>query len=180
MRSRIWLLACGLGCVSTVTPGPQTSHRDNSTSEWCDVTTSVLQSIVRSNGEQPLGLEKACVDKYAARDGVVYVDLRVSLAGRIENVKTSDCRRDGFLIRFDSPDLTTSPTDTVVLLDLNRTDATTFEFVAVTEDHRWRQRHAHNLYSSSPCLSSSGVATRDRSGWSATPRAPNRSEIPVR
>lgn len=174
------VLVGALGCASPATLRSDTTPRVDSTTEGCDVAASVLRSIVRSNGEEPLGLEKACVERYAARDGVVYVDARISRAGPIENVKAPECRREGFLIRFDSPDLTPSPTDSVVLLDLDRTDATTFEFVAVTEDHLWRQRHARNIYSSSPCLSSAGVATRDHDGWRVTPRALDAPRAPDR
>jgi len=168
------VFACALSCASTAARGPETSA--SAAIEPCDVAASVLRSIVKPNEEQPLGLERFCVEKHAARDGIIYVDARVSRAGQIERFSAKECRPEGFSIRFDSPDLTPSPTDSVVLLDLNRTDATTFEFVAVTEDRSWRERHARNIYSSSPCLSSSGAATRDHDGWRVTPRAPKPSE----
>jgi hypothetical protein len=120
-----------------------------------------------------LGLEKACVEKYAARSGKIYVDARFVRDGQYESSDEPGCQRDGYVIRFDSKAYAPAPTEVVVLLQIDRKDPKTFDFNAVTEDRLWRQRHARHVYSWSPCFSSSGVATLGPQGWNVIPKAPS-------
>ncbi len=80
------------------------------------------------------------------------------------------------MIRFDSNSSTLSPplspTETVVVLHVEQNDPKTITFNAVTEDRLWRDQHARNVYSWSPCLSSSGTVTVGPDGWHATLAAP--------
>ena len=160
------------GCSTPVPPrAPETPRNSERPFDRCGVALAVLDAIVRPNAEQPLGLEKACVEKYAALNGRTYVDVRFVLDGQIESVDESGCKRDGYEIRFDSEAQVPPPTETVVVLQIDRSDSNTIEFNALTEDRLWRQQHARHVYSWSPCLSALGVATFGPRGWHAVPKS---------
>jgi hypothetical protein len=159
------------GCSSPLRSRIADAPRDQRV-ERCDTAMAVLGAIVRPHDEQPLGLEKACVEKYAALNGKIYVDARFVRDGQIESLDEPGCQRDGYVIRFDSKTYAPAPTETVVVLHIDRKDPKMFVFNAVTEDRLWHQAHARNVYSWSPCFSSSGMATLGPHGWNATPKAP--------
>lgn len=175
---RVVLVAFVLASESCSTPAPPLAPEISRQPPFdrCGVTLAVLDAVIRSNAEQPLGLEKACVEKYASLNGKIYVDVRFVLDGQIESVDEPGCVRGGYQIRFDSHAQVPAPSETVVLLQIDRKTARTVDFNAVTEDRSWRQQHARHVYSWSPCLSSSGVATLGGQGWRAIPKTPSPKE----
>ena len=134
--------------------------------EHCDIAVAVLRAVVRPFDEQPLGLEKACVQQRAAANSRIYVDARFTQGEHLEDIHASSCQRDEYVIRLDWRNFSPSPAMDVVLLMFLRKDQRNLTFNAVTEDANW-PRKAPGVMALSQCGSAFGSVRLGQNGWEA-------------
>lgn len=143
----------------------------------CDIAAAALRALVRPNREQPLGLEKECVEKRTMRDGRIYVDARFTNGEQLEDTEVSSCERDQYLIRFDWKGFVPSPTGHVVLLLFNRKSDGELTFNAVTEDSDWPGK-ASGVFGLSQCGASFGNVQLESGRWRAQLTMPPQAGTP--
>lgn len=153
------------------TRGPSAEHPD-----YCAMAAAVLTETIKSNREQPYGLEDACVDEMAARSGKIYVDARFMDANGASVVPVPSCTAQKYVIRFDPKRFEPSPAPGVVLLLVSAPSAKGREFNARIEDPNWPAKPAGTA-ALSQCGSAFGVLTAVGSHWAARvvppPREPD-------
>lgn len=167
-------LTFGAGCSHPMQSRPsETAERQQSA--HCDIAAAALRAVVRSFNEQPLGLEKECVEKRAMRDGKIYVDVRFTKGDQLEDVGVPTCQRDKYFIRFGWKSFVPSPTGQVVLLLLLRQSDRELSFNAVTESSDWPSRRP-GVFGLSQCGSSFGHVQLENGQWRAVVTNPPESD----
>jgi hypothetical protein len=163
--------SCSLGGRPTVRPGAETSPVD-----YCQMATVALRETVKSNDEQPYGIEDVCVHRLAAASGKIYVDARFMGSRDLETVPVRSCTREKYVIRFDYRNFERSPSEGVVLLMVSAETASGRTFNAVVEESDWPSKRPRAM-ALSPCGSAFGVLRRSQNVWTAIvvppPRAPD-------
>ena len=166
-------LTFGAGCSHPPQARPAETARLQQTSH-CDIAAAALRAVVRSFSEQPLGLEKACVEKRAMRDGKIYVDARFTKGDQLEDVESPTCQRDPYFIRFEWKNFVPSPTGQVVLLLLLRKSDEELTFNAVTDNSDWPSNRP-GVFGLSQCGSSFGRVLLENGRWRAEVTQPPKS-----
>jgi len=144
--------------------------------DYCAMATTALNESIKSNREQPYGLEAACVQQTAAASGRIYVDARFMDGPDLATVPVRSCAAQNYLIRFDPKHFEPSPGAGVVLLLVSTRTPQGREFNARVEQPNWPARPAGTA-APSPCGSAFGVLTGSGSRWAARvvppPRGPD-------
>jgi hypothetical protein len=145
------------------------------TAQYCEMALAVLHAVVRSHGEQPLGLEAACVKARAVAAGKVYVDARFSDGHDLEAVPERSCTRDDFVIRFDYQNFERSPSAEVVLLLVDAPTPGGRAFHVQMEEADWPVKKAKSgMVALSQCRSAVGLLQPSGKRWTALVTAPPR------
>jgi hypothetical protein len=175
---RLMVSACaltfGAGCSHPI----QSRLAETATlqqSAHCDIAATALRAIVRSFKEQPLGLEKECVEKRAMRDGRIYVDARFTKGDQLEDVEVPTCQRDQYFIRFGWKNFVPSPTGHVVLLLFLRESDEALSFNALTENSDWPSNRP-GVFGLSQCGSTFGRVQLENGRWRAVVTNPAESD----
>jgi hypothetical protein len=172
----LFFLTGSLDCSSPMQGGPTTSTRPAAPglSEHCQMALTALNTTVKKFEEQPLGLNRGCVERVASFGGRIYVDARFTKGDRLELSPESSCTTERYMIRLDPTNFVPSPAEEVVLLGLWTNPAGEWEFNAVVEVSNWPSRRPETM-SLSQCGSAFGVLRRSSQGWNATIIVPPRS-----
>jgi len=135
-----------------------------------------LAETIKSNREQPYGLEAACVREMAAASGKVYVDARFMEGSDLAKVPERSCVRENYVIRFDPQHFEPSPAAGVVLLLVSAPTSKGREFNAVVEQPNWPAKRP-GTFATSQCGSAFGMLTGSDRHWAAQivppPRGPD-------
>ena len=134
--------------------------------DYCAMAVAALSETVKSNQEQPYGLEAACVDEMAARAGKIYVDARFDEASDVGAVPIPNCARKNYIVRFDPNHFEPSPATGVVLLLVSEPTPEGREFNARMEEPSWPAKPPGTV-ALSQCGSAFGVLTGSGSHWTA-------------
>jgi hypothetical protein len=169
----LWILA---GCYAPPRGPTLAASRPNvdKTSPHCQMAVAALDAVVKTFDEQPLGLEKACVESLAHPGETIYVDARFTQGTDLVAVAEPTCTYGHYAIRFDWKTFTPSPSTEVVLLLAWNQSATDWRFNAVTEVSNWPKRRPEGM-SLSRCGSAFGVLHRGAERWSGRVVPPPRS-----
>jgi len=170
----ICALTCWAGCSHPTRSRPgETPQLQQST--HCDIAATALRAVVRPYREQPLGLEKECVEKRAMRDGRIYVDARFTRDDELEDVEVPTCQSDQYFIRFGWKSFVPSPTGHVILLLFVRKSDADLSFNALTEDSDWPSKPP-GVFGLSQCGSSFGRVQLENGRWRAVVTKPPESD----
>ena len=141
--------------------------------DYCSMAAVALTETIKSNREQPYGLEAACVDEMAAAAGKIYVDARFIEIPDGGTVVTPSCVRKKYVIRFDPSHFEPSPAPGVVLLLVSAPTPNGREFNARMETPNWPAKPPGTV-AMSQCGSAFGVLTESGSSWKAQINPPAR------
>ena len=144
--------------------------------DYCGISIVALRAAVRSQEEQPLGLDAACVRQYAGFAGKIYVDARFMKDGALETVSEKSCTRDNFIIRFDD-EHAPSPAPGVLFLSVSPQTPAGRDFYVTIENANWTKR-APTVLAMPPCYPAFGrLDSSGKTGWTAkvvpAPRGPD-------
>jgi hypothetical protein len=142
--------------------------------EHCQMALVALDAVIKHYSDQPLGLEKTCVDDGAVFNGKVYVDARFTKNRELELVSEPSCTSERYVVRFDHQSFAPSPSKDVVVLILSTNSPPTWRFSAVTEVPDWPKRRP-GIVTLSSCGSAFGVLRQVKDRWEATVVPPPRS-----
>jgi hypothetical protein len=133
---------------------------------------AILGEVVKTNDEQPFGLERACVEDRAAARGQIYVDARFNRRVDDTAVAQPDCPSGKFLIRFNRDNFVSAPSPGVVLLLVyDGEKGSGMEFNARTENSDW-PKNKPGVMSLPACGSAFGVLSKEGSTWKARVTSP--------
>lgn len=134
--------------------------------DYCAMAGVALAETIKSNRQQPYGLEDACVNHLAMSAGKVYVDARFMEGRELAVVPVRSCVRQNYVIRFDYKAFERSPTPGVVLLLVSTATTQGREFNAVLEESNWPAKRP-GVFALSPCGSAFGVLRGAGARWTA-------------
>jgi hypothetical protein len=179
MRVSVALFAGGIVALTSCAHRNEQTSRSEAGAEidYCGISIVALQAAVRTQEEQPLGLDPACVRQYAAFAGKIYVDARFMKDGALEAVSEKSCTRDNFIIRFDDEHDTPSPAPGVLFLSVSPQTPAGRDFYVTIEDANWTKR-APAVLAMPPCYPAFGRLNYSaKAGWTAkvvpAPRGPD-------
>jgi len=171
-----FLATLGVGLSFACTCAVQSSMRDDRPaarvpprSAQCEMAFAAVSASIRSHADQPLGLEKACVESVASLEGKVYVDARFNRDLDLEAPDVATCERANYVIRFDWRSFSPSPARQVVFLSFRAGSSDSREFDITTDASNWPARPPGTV-GLSPCYSAYGVVHRTAAGWQAEVR----------
>lgn len=169
-------LTGSLACSAPMEGGPTIPIRPAAQplSEHCQMALTALNTTIKKFEEQPLGLNKECVERVASFGGRIYVDARFTKGDRLELSSESGCTTERYIVRFDPNKFVPSPAEEVVLLGLWTNPTGEWQFNAVVEAPNWPSRRPDTM-SLSQCGSAFGVLRRSGQGWNARIIVPPRS-----
>jgi hypothetical protein len=136
------------------------------TPDYCEMAVVALAETIKSNREQPYGLEDACVNEVARVSGKVYVDARFMEGTALATVPVRSCVRRNYVVRFDHKAFERSPAPGVVLLLVSTPTAKGREFNAVVEDPNWPAKRP-GTFALSQCGSAFGILRGSGTRWTA-------------
>jgi hypothetical protein len=173
MKRGLYFIALLGACVRPATRAPVSAGGSTRAVDYCEMAAVVLGETVKSNADQPYGLEDVCVHRLASLSGRTYVDVRFG-DGPPPSTATTACVRDPYAIRFDVQGFQQSPAQGVVLLMISAEKNGARDFSAIVEEPNWPARRPEVL-AMSPCGSAFGSVRLQASGWSAHVVPPPRS-----
>jgi hypothetical protein len=167
------LLACA--AASKGPPSPPSGATDGArASEHCQMAMSALDAVIKRWNEQPLGLDRACVERVAAVEGRIHADARFTVGDQLQVLDEPGCADQRFTVRFGPASSQASPTSQVVLLTLWSQLPAAWDFNAVVDVPTWPTRRPGT--SGLPvCGAAFGILRRPGDSWVATLVPPPRS-----
>jgi hypothetical protein len=178
MRISVALFAGGIVALTSCAHRNEQTSRSEASAEidYCGISIVALRAAVRTQEEQPLGLDAGCVRQYAGFAGRIYVDARFMKDGALETVSEKSCTRDNFIIRFDA-EHAPSPAPGVLFLSVSPQTSADREFYVTIEDTNWTKR-APAVVAMPPCYPAFGRLNYSaKTGWTAkvvpAPRGPD-------
>jgi hypothetical protein len=178
-------LMAGLGCAATApsatapsAPASSSAAAAASASERCQMALAALDAVVKRWDEQPLGLDRACVDRVAASRGKIHADARFTIADQVQILPEAGCANccgdARFAVRFGPSSTAASPTPEVVLLTLWSQLPAAWDFNAVVDVDTWPTRRP-GAAGLPVCGAAFGILRRPADAWIATVLPPPRS-----
>jgi hypothetical protein len=162
-----------MACSHSTTQPIQVPKTDNR-EDYCDMAAAALRATVKTFKEQPLGLERACVEARALTNRQIYVDASFSQGSHVEADAEPNCVRDNYVIRFTSTNSDPWPPSEVILLIVAGDGSHDRTFNARMEAADWPTRKP-GVVGLSQCGSAYGVLHRSADAWVATIQPPPRS-----
>jgi len=165
----------GVGCSATRVPqAASPAPAGAAASEHCQMALAALDAVVKRWDEQPLGLERACVERVAATHGKIHADARFTIGDQLQMLPEPGCADDRYAVRFGPRSSASSPTPEVVLLTLWSELPAAWDFNAVVDVPTWPTRRPGAM-GLPLCGAAFGILRRPADRWLATVLPPPRS-----
>jgi hypothetical protein len=174
------VVVAGAGCAATTAPAPITAPAaaaSASVPEPCQMAIAALDAVIKRWDEQPMVLDRACVERVAGAGGKIHADAHFTIADQLQVLAGAPACTDAggrYVVRLDPRSSAPSASPAVVLLTLWSDVPAAWDFNAVVDVATWPTRRpgASGL---PVCGAAFGILRRPAGRWVATAVPPPRS-----